>query len=62
MPAFMKTSAVSGYFWTTSRMLISFVIAIVKNLLTKPAKNLWMAAMPHTPMGYFHPVCISIIS
>ena len=30
MPALTNTSTVSGYFWTTSRMLISFVIAMLK--------------------------------
>ena len=28
MPALMKTSTVSGYFWTTSMMLMSLVMVI----------------------------------
>ena len=49
MPALMKTSAVSGYFWTTSRMLISFVIAMLKPP-DKIAGETFLG-IPETPCG-----------
>ena len=51
MPALTNTSTVSGYFWTTSRMLMSFVIAIMK---IPPVEQYKIAviSVTYTWMGY----------